>query len=52
MIRFLSIFLELALVAVLLTPTAVASDWAEGRGPTRDGVSTEKAFANEVVTRW
>ena len=44
MTTFVSIFLELALAVVLLVPTAVASEWAEGRGPTRDGISTEKSL--------
>jgi outer membrane protein assembly factor BamB len=47
MTNLLSIFVNISLSVFL--PTAVAtSDWAEWRGPARDGVSTEK----NLPTRW
>jgi outer membrane protein assembly factor BamB len=51
MTNLLSIFLELALSLILLAtsiPSASASDWAEWRGPARDGVSLEKG----LPTKW
>ncbi len=48
MTKLLSIFLESTLAVVLLAPAAIASDWVEGRGPTRDGVSLEKG----LPTKW
>jgi outer membrane protein assembly factor BamB len=43
----LSIFLNLAIALVLVAPVA-ANDWAEWRGPARDGVSPEK----NLPERW
>jgi outer membrane protein assembly factor BamB len=43
MTKLLSIFLNLSFFLVLLT-TASASDWAEWRGPARDGISNEKGL--------
>lgn len=51
MTKLLSIFLESTLALTLLTslmPSAIASDWAEWRGPARDGVSQEKG----LPTKW
>jgi len=51
MTNLLSIFLELTLSLSLLAtsiPSASASDWAEWRGPDRDGVSLEKG----LPTKW
>ena len=51
MTKLLSIFLEFALTLTLLTalvPIASANDWAEWRGPARDGVSVEKG----LPTKW
>ena len=51
MTKLLSIFSELALALALLAtsiPSALASDWAEWRGPARDGVSLEKG----LPTKW
>ena len=39
----LSIFLNLSLSLILLTPAAV-NDWTEWRGPARDGISLEKGL--------
>jgi len=44
--NLLSIFLNCSLSLFLLT--AAASDWAEWRGPARDGVSLEK----NLPTKW
>ena len=41
MTKFLSIYSYLTLSLLLLVPTT-ASDWAEWRGPARDGISAEK----------
>jgi len=41
MTKHLSIYSYLVLILVLSVP-ATASDWAEWRGPARDGISTEK----------
>lgn len=41
MIKPVSIFLNVSLILLLFIPAA-ASDWAEWRGPARDGVSPEK----------
>lgn len=51
MTKLLSIFLESMLALTLLSPlmpSAIASDWAEWRGPARDGVSLEKG----LPTKW
>lgn len=51
MTNLLSTFLELTLSLSLLAtsiPSASASDWAEWRGPARDGVSLEKG----LPTKW
>jgi outer membrane protein assembly factor BamB len=51
MTKLLSIFSELALALSLLAtaiPSASANDWAEWRGPARDGVSQEKG----LPTKW
>jgi outer membrane protein assembly factor BamB len=51
MTKLLSIFLELTLMLSLLATsslTAGANDWAEWRGPARDGVSLEKG----LPTKW
>jgi len=47
MTNLLSIFSYLSLSLLLLVP-AIASDWAEWRGPARDGVSLEK----NLPSRW
>ena len=44
---FLNLFVALALIASV-SSAAVASDWAEWRGPARDGVSLEKG----LPTKW
>jgi len=41
--KLLSIFLNAGLILLLLIPTH-ASDWAEWRGPARDGISNEKGL--------
>src|SRR5688572_18913084 len=41
MINFASIFLNLSLTVFAVSPAA-AGDWAEWRGPARDGISLEK----------
>jgi outer membrane protein assembly factor BamB len=49
--KLLSIFLEFSLALTLLvtaSPAASARDWAEWRGPARDGVSSEKG----LPTKW
>lgn len=43
MTSLLSIYLNFSLALILLAP-ATGSDWAEWRGPARDGVSHEKAL--------
>lgn len=43
MIKPVSIFLNASLIFLLFVPT-VASDWAEWRGPARDGISPEKGL--------
>ncbi len=43
----LSIFLNLSLALLFLTPVS-ANDWAEWRGPARDGISHEKG----LPTKW
>ncbi|HKE59039.1 MAG TPA: PQQ-binding-like beta-propeller repeat protein [Pyrinomonadaceae bacterium] len=43
MTKFLSIFLNFSLLILVLIP-ARASDWAEWRGPARDGISLEKGL--------
>jgi len=51
MTKLLSTFLELTVSLSLLAtaiPSASASDWAEWRGPARDGVSLEKG----LPTKW
>jgi len=47
MTNLLSIFLNVAISSLLLVP-ALGSDWAEWRGPARDGVSAEK----NLPTHW
>jgi len=47
MTNFLSIFLNVAISSLLLVP-ALGSDWAEWRGPARDGISAEK----NLPTHW
>src|SRR5215203_5638093 len=42
MTKLISIYLNLCLVVLLAGPLVTASDWAEWRGPNRDGNSTEK----------
>lgn len=51
MTNLLSIFLNFFLLLTLIssaTPAALASDWAEWRGPARDGISLEKG----LPTKW
>src|ERR1041385_3180090 len=43
MTKFISTFMNVSLLALLGIP-AVANDWAEWRGPARDGVSLEKGL--------
>lgn len=47
MTSLLSIFLNLSLALLFLTPVS-ADDWAEWRGPARDGISHEKG----LPTKW
>ncbi|HEV8367528.1 MAG TPA: PQQ-binding-like beta-propeller repeat protein [Pyrinomonadaceae bacterium] len=47
MTKLLSIFLNVSLLLLFILP-ARASDWAEWRGPARDGISTEK----DLPTSW
>src|SRR6266550_5539908 len=47
MTRQLSIYLNLVLSLFIFTPV-VANDWAEWRGPARDGISAEK----NLPTHW
>lgn len=47
MTNLLSIFLNVAVSLVVFAPAA-GSDWAEWRGPARDGISTEK----NLPTHW
>src|SRR5215212_9115601 len=42
MTKLISIYLNLCLAVTLGMPVVAASDWAEWRGPNRDGISTEK----------
>src|SRR5215217_7239152 len=42
MTKLISIYLNLCLAVSLAVPAFAASDWAEWRGPNRDGISTEK----------
>ncbi|HXM33997.1 MAG TPA: PQQ-binding-like beta-propeller repeat protein, partial [Pyrinomonadaceae bacterium] len=46
MTKLLSIFLNVFLSLILITP-ALASDWAEWRGPARDGISLEKGLPSK-----
>src|SRR5215204_1977568 len=45
MTKLFSIFLNVSLLLLLLLPTR-AADWAEWRGPARDGISLEKGLPN------
>jgi outer membrane protein assembly factor BamB len=47
MTKLLSIFLYLSLMLAMFTP-ALPNDWAEWRGPNRDGISPEKG----LPTKW
>jgi outer membrane protein assembly factor BamB len=44
MTKLISIFLNVTLLLLLTTASAAGSDWAEWRGPARDGVSLEKGL--------
>lgn len=50
MTNLISKYLKVSLCVILLTPalaTVLASDWAEWRGPARDGISTEKGLPSK-----
>ncbi|HEV2829651.1 MAG TPA: PQQ-binding-like beta-propeller repeat protein [Pyrinomonadaceae bacterium] len=42
MTKLISIFLNVGILSLLIAASAAGSDWAEWRGPARDGVSLEK----------